>query len=213
MRGGNLAIAVLQDVGVCALQDAGTRACVALLRAQARSVFTKFTPATASFNADHFYIGIAQKSVEKPNGVRAATNTREQMRWQTLFRGENLFAGLAANDGLKITHHSGIRMRAEHGPEQIMRGAHIGDPVSHGFVDGVFQSAAAGINGDDLRAEQTHPCDIERLPRHVFRAHVDDAFEPEMRSDSGGSHAMLASAGFRDDARLADLQREQSLPD
>jgi len=92
MRGGDLAIAILQDVGVCALQDAGARACVALLRAQARSVFAEFTPATAGFDADHFYIGIAQKSVEKPNGVRAATNTREQMRWQTLFRGENLFA-------------------------------------------------------------------------------------------------------------------------
>src|SRR5882762_305189 len=115
MRGGDLAIAVLQNVGVCALQDARARACVARLRAQARSVFAKFTPATASFNADHFYIGIAQKSVEKPNGVRAATNTREQMRWQTPLCSENLLAGLAANDGLKITHHSGIRMRTKHG--------------------------------------------------------------------------------------------------
>src|SRR6267378_6446341 len=113
MRGGDLAIAVLQDVGVCALQDAGARACVALLRAQARSVFAEFTPAAAGFDADHFYINIAQKSMEKPNGVRAATNTREQMRWQTLFCGANLLAGFASNDGLKITHHGGIRMRAE----------------------------------------------------------------------------------------------------
>src|SRR6266404_7313031 len=139
MRGGNLAIAVLQDVGVCALQDAGARACVALLRAQARSVFAKFTPATAGFNADHFYISIAQKSMEKADGVRAATNTREQMRWQTLFRGENLLASFAADDGLKITHHSGIRMRTEHGAKQIVRGANVGDPVAHGFVDGIFQ--------------------------------------------------------------------------
>src|SRR6266404_3483571 len=124
MRGGNLAIAVLQDVGVCALQDAGTRACVALLRAQARGVLAEFTPATAGFNADHFYIGIAQKSVEKPDSVRAATDASEKMRRQTLFRGENLLAGLTANDGLKITHHSGIGMRAKHGPEQIVRGAH-----------------------------------------------------------------------------------------
>src|SRR6267142_7034204 len=118
MRGGDLTIAILQDVGVCALQDAGARACVALLRAQARGVLAEFTPAAAGFDTDHFHISIAQKSVEKPNGVRAATNTREQMRWQTLFRSENLLAGLAANDGLKIADHSRIRMRAEHGPEQ-----------------------------------------------------------------------------------------------
>src|SRR6267378_6315791 len=125
MRGGDLAIAILQDVGVCALQDAGARACVALLRAQARSVFAEFTPATASFNADHFYIGIAQKSVEKPNGVRAATDTGEKMRWQTLFRGENLLASFAADDGLKIADHGRIGMRAEDRAKQIVRGAHI----------------------------------------------------------------------------------------
>src|SRR5437899_2761186 len=127
MRGGDLAIAVLQDVGVCALQDAGARACVTLLRAQARSVFAKFTPATAGFNADHFYIGIAQESVEKPDSVRAATDAGEKMRRQALFCGDYLLAGLTADDGLEITHHGGIRMRTEHGAEEIVRGAHIGN--------------------------------------------------------------------------------------
>ena len=135
------------------------------------------------------------------------------MRGQTLFGGENLLAGFAADDGLKIADHRRIRMRAENGAEKIVRGADVGDPVAHGFVDGVFQGAAAGIDADDLRAEHAHARNVERLARHVFRAHVDDAFEAEMRGDGGGGDAVLACAGFRDDARLAHFYGEQALAD
>ena len=169
--------------------------------------------AAAGFDADHFHVGVAQKFVEEADGVRTAADAGEEMRGQALFRGEDLLAGFAADDGLKIAHHRRIRMRAEHGAEKIVRAAHIGDPVAHGFVDGVFQRAAAGIDADDLRAEHAHARDVERLARHVFRAHVDDAFEAEMRGDGGGGDAVLACAGFRDDARLAHFYRQQALAD
>ena len=104
-------------------------------------------------------------------------------------------------------------MRAQHRAEQIVRGADVGDPVAHGFVDGVLERAAAGIDADDFRAEQAHARDVEPLALHVFRAHVDDAFEAQMRGDGGRGNAVLARAGFGDDARLAHAHRQQSLPD
>ena len=73
-----------------------------------------------------------------------------KMRGQALFGGENLLAGFAADDGLKIADHRRIRMRAENGAEKIVRGADVGDPIAHGFVDGVFQGSAAGIDADDF---------------------------------------------------------------
>ncbi len=135
------------------------------------------------------------------------------MRGQALLGGENLLARFAANDHLKITHHRGVRMRAENGAEKIVRGSNVGDPIAHGFVDGVFERAAAGIDPHDLRAQHAHARDVERLARHVFRAHVDDAFEAEMRGDGGGSHSVLACARFRDDARLAHFHGQQALAD
>ena len=57
---------------------------------------------------------------------------------ETLFGGDNLLAGFAADDGLKIADHSGIRMGAEDGAEKIVSGANVGNPVAHGLVDGVF---------------------------------------------------------------------------
>ncbi len=65
----------------------------------------------------------------------------------------------------------------------------------------------------NLRAQHAHARNIERLTRHVFRAHVDDAFEAKMRGNSGGCDAVLAGAGLCNDARFAHSYGEQALAD
>ena len=60
------------------------------------------------------------------------------MRGQAFFGCEDLRAGFAADAGMKIADHCWIGMRTKNGAEKIVRGADIGDPVPHGFVDGVF---------------------------------------------------------------------------
>ena len=52
---------------------------------------------------------------------------------------------------------------------------------------------------------------LSALALHVFGAHVNDAFEAEARRHGGGGDAVLARAGFRDDARLAHAHGEQAL--
>ena len=69
------------------------------------------------------------------------------------------------------------------------------------------------VTADDLRAQQAHPEDIQPLPPHVFLAHVDDAVQPEQRARGGGRDAVLARAGFRDDALLAHAPGQQRLPE
>jgi hypothetical protein len=51
------------------------------------------------------------------------------------------------------------------------------------------------------------------LPLAIHRAHVDDAFHPEHGRDGGGGHAVLARAGFGDDARLAHAFGDERLAD
>ena len=89
----------------------------------------------------------------------------------------NLRPRLPSDDAMKIAHHGRIRMRSQHAAQQIMRGADIGDPVAHGFIDGVFQGARAGIHAANLGAQQTHAEDVELLAAHVLGAHVDHALE------------------------------------
>ena len=91
-------------------------------------------------------------------------------------------------------------MRAQRRAEQVMRVGDVGDPVAHGLADGVFQGAAAVGDGDDLRAQQAHAEDVEALAAHVLFAHVDGAVETEQRADGGRRDAVLARAGFGDDA-------------
>ena len=102
-------------------------------------------------------------------------------------------------------------MRAEHRAQQIVRGAHIGHPIAHGFVDRVLQRAAAGIHADHFRAQQAHARHVQPLPLHVFRAHVDHALHAEARRHGRRGHAVLPRAGLGDDAALAHALREQRL--
>ena len=213
VRGGDLAVFGLQDVGVGALENAGARSSKALVGGQAGSVFAQFVAAAAGFDANHSDGFVLEEFVEQADSVGAAADAGEKMRGQAIFGGENLRSGFAADAGVKIADHGRIRMRAEDRAEKIVRGADVGNPVAHGLVDGIFERATAGADADDFGAQHAHAGNVESLAGHVFGAHVDGAFEAEMRGDGGRGDSVLACAGFGDDARLLHLHGEEALAD
>ena len=112
---------------------------------------------------------------------------------------------------MKIAHHGRIGMRAERAAQQIMSCPDVGDPVAHGLADRVLQRLRAGGNAAHFRAEQPHAQDVQLLPLHVHVAHVDHALHAEQRADRRGGHAVLAGAGFGNDALLAHAPGQQAL--
>jgi hypothetical protein len=102
-------------------------------------------------------------------------------------------------------------MRPVSGAKNIMGVADIGDPIAHGFVDGFLERLLAGGDGDDFRAEHFHAEDIEFLPAAIHFAHVNDALEAEHGGDGGRGDAVLAGAGFGDDAGLAHAAGQENL--
>jgi hypothetical protein len=92
-----------------------------------------------------------------------------------------------------------------------VRGGNVGDPIPHGFTDGVFQGAAAGSNADDFGAEQAHAEDVQALAAHVFFAHINRAIETEEGADAGGGNTVLTGSGFGDDAVFIHAAGEQGL--
>ena len=74
MGGGDLAVIVLQHIGVSALEDAGSRAGETLVGGQARGVFAKTLAAAAGLDTNHFHVRVIEKFVEQADGVRAATD-------------------------------------------------------------------------------------------------------------------------------------------
>src|SRR6266404_315695 len=61
MRGGDLAVFILQDVRVGALQNARTRARESLVSGEARGVFAEAIAAATAFDANHFHVGVLQE--------------------------------------------------------------------------------------------------------------------------------------------------------
>ena len=125
---------------------------------------------------------------------------------------QDLLAGFLADDAMEVAHHRRVRMRSQHAAQQVVRGADVGDPVAHGFVDGVLQRARARLHAAHLGAQQPHAEDVELLPPHVFGAHVHHAFHAKQRADGRGGDAVLTGAGFGDDAMLAHAPGQQRLP-
>ncbi len=102
-------------------------------------------------------------------------------------------------------------MRAERAAEDVVRRAHIRDPVAHRLVDGVLQRSRTRADATHLRAQQAHPQNVQLLPAHVLLHHVDDAFEAQQRTHGGRGDAVLARAGLSDDALFAHAFCQQTL--
>ncbi len=201
----DLAELVLEDEAAGALEDADGAAL------EAGGVLFGEDPLAAGFDADHADGGVLEEGVEEADGVGAAADAGDEEVWEALFAFEDLAAGLVADHPLEVTDHDGVGVGAIGGAEDVVSGADMGDPVAHGLVDGFLEGLLAGLDGDDLRAEHFHAEDVEGLAFAVDGAHVDDALEAEHGGDGGGGDAVLAGAGFGDDAGFAHAAGEEDL--
>jgi len=62
-----------------------------------------------------------------------------------------------------------------------------------------------------LCTEKPHPENIERLPLHILRTHVDDALQPKTGAHGGGGDTVLTSPCLSNDALLPKSLGEQGL--
>src|ERR1051326_5616959 len=174
-------------------------------------MLSKLTAKSARFNTDHAHGSVLKRRVKHADRIRTAAHTGDQTVRQAAFLFQNLRARLASNHTLKVAHHHRIRMRAERAAEQVITVGNIRYPITQRLVDGILQSARSGIYLADLSTEQLHAKDIQRLPPHIFRAHIYDALQSEECTDRGRCNPVLTRAGFRDDALLAHAPRQQNL--
>ena len=94
-------------------------------------------------------------------------------------------------------------MGASDSTKEVMGGVHVGHPVAHCVVDCVFERPRSSLHGDDLRAEESHPGNIEGLSLSVDFTHVHNAAHTHQRGGGRGGNAVLARPCLRDQAGLA----------
>ena len=124
---------------------------------------------------------------------------------------QNLASGLLADDGLEPGHHLRKGMRPADRADNVVGAVHGGDPVAKGLVHGVLQGARAVRDRRHGGAQLFHPEHVGALPGHIFRAHVNRAFEAKARGHGGRRHAVLARPGLRDHPGLAHAPDQKPL--
>ena len=200
-----LAVLVLQDEGLRAVQHAGATAfdgCRVPRRVHA---------VAGRLDAVELDVGVVEEGVEHADRVRAAADARHDGVRKATDLLQELRPGLFADHLLEVAHHGGERMRSRGRAEDVVGRLDRGDPVAVGVVDRVLEGARARADGDHLGAEQAHAGDVERLALRVDLAHVDRAVEAEEGGRGRGRDAVLARAGLGDHARLAEALGQQRL--
>src|SRR5882762_11909684 len=123
-------------------------------------MFAQCRAAATGLDSNEFDFLVFEKVVEDTDRVGSSADAGDDGVRKFALGLANLRARFASNDAMEVAHHGRIGMRSEHAAEQIMRGANIGDPVAHGLVDGVFESARTGIDPANLGSKQSHAEDV-----------------------------------------------------
>ena len=156
---------------------------------------------------------LVNEPIETTEGIAAPAHARDDGIWQASGLIDDLLAGLAPDDRLKLPDHQRIRVRPEHRAQQVIGVTHTCDPVAHGLVDGVLERPAPRIHTGHGRTQEPHPEDVRLLPPHVLGTHEDLALETQQRAHRRCGHAVLSGAGFGDHPALSHPLGQQSLPE
>ena len=181
-------------------------------RGQTYGVLTRFDAVAAGFEPVQVDTGVIEEGVHDADGVRTTADaSANRIRMVDAVDVLELFLGLLADNLLEVTHDGWERVRPADRAEQVMRGLHVGDPVSQRFVDGVLENTRSLSYFDNLGTKQPHTRHVQRLAAGIDLTHVDAALEAEQCADRCGRDTVLTGAGLRDDAGLAHALDQQRL--
>ena len=176
-----------------------------------RRVLARIEAIARRLDADEAHALVFDKRIKQSHRVGAAADARDANVGQSAGLFQNLRARFLAGHRVKIAHHRRKRVRPDDAADNVMRVAHVGHPIAHRFVGGVFQGFRAARHGNDVGAQQFHAKHVERLAARVFFAHVNVATQTEQRGHGRRGDAVLTGARFGDEARFAHALRQQSL--
>src|SRR5690606_3092376 len=139
VRLGHLAVLVLQYIGAVAVQHTDRTSI------ERRRVPARFQAIAGRLDADEADVRLIDIGMENAHGIGAAPHRRNDVIWLAAGVLGHLLQAFVTDDRLEVTHHHGIGMWAGYGTNDVEGSLYIGDPVAHGFVQGIFERARAGI--------------------------------------------------------------------
>ena len=147
---------------------------------------------TGGLDAHEAGVGVDEPG-EDADRVRAPADAGIHPGGKPAVPGKDLFSGLCTDNRLEPGDHLGEWRRPAGGAKNIVRGVDIGDPVPEGLVDGILEGVGPGVHRHHLGAHEPHSDDVELLPPHVLRTHVNSALETEQGRrgrDQGRRHRL-----------------------
>mmetsp|Transcript_16412 Transcript_16412/g.33723 ORF Transcript_16412/g.33723 Transcript_16412/m.33723 type:complete len:384 (+) Transcript_16412:470-1621(+) len=154
------------------------------------------------------------KGVEGSDSVGSSSDTGNECIGELaiVFLHE-LFLDLLSDHALEVSDDGGEGVGSDCRTNEVVCVADVGDPVGHGFVDGVLEGALTGLDGDDLGTKRVHSEDVQLLALAIDGTHVHGTVQSKHGTDGGGGNTVLSGTGLGNDAGLADSLGKKGLAD
>ena len=165
------------------------------------------------FGTDQIHFGIVEEGVEHADGIGAAADAGDHCIRKAPVLCQHLGPRFGADHRVEIAHHARIRTRTGGSTDDVEGVLDVGHPITHGFVQGVFQGFRTRGDRHHLGAQQFHAEHVDGLALDIDRTHVNHAFQAQTRGHGGRGHAVLSGTGFGDNPGLAHALGQHGLTD
>ena len=166
---------------------------------------------SCGLHAHNAHLFIVNKRMKHANGIGSAAHAGHNCIRKLAGFFHHLGACFTAYDALQFTHQQRKRMRPRSRAKAVMGCFLAAYPGAQGFVNGVLEGARAAFHRVHGGAEQLHAHDVGSLALHVFRPHIDGAFQPQPGRRGRRGNTVLARPCFSHQSRLAHMSGKQGL--
>mmetsp|Transcript_11586 Transcript_11586/g.20582 ORF Transcript_11586/g.20582 Transcript_11586/m.20582 type:complete len:366 (+) Transcript_11586:390-1487(+) len=201
----NLSIFILEQKGTGAMEHTG------LTKRQGSAVVFSSHTFSSRFDTENSNFLVVDKGVEHSNSVGSSSDASDNYIGQLADLLQRLVLGLTANYRLEVTYDGGERVRADCTANNVVRGAHVRNPVTHSFVNRVLEGLGAARNTNYLCTENLHTENVECLSPHVFFTHVNSTVQVEKSTCGGSCYTVLTSSSLRDNTLLTNATCNKAL--
>ena len=131
----------LQHLAICVLEQHRARAVddAEAARRKRRGMAARGDAVARGLNGGKPYGRLADEPTEQPDRVRPTANAGDDEVGQPTLCASDLRRCLVTDHALEVAHDRGIRVRTHRRAEDVVRVGDVGDPVTHGLVDGVLE--------------------------------------------------------------------------
>mmetsp|Transcript_7034 Transcript_7034/g.10743 ORF Transcript_7034/g.10743 Transcript_7034/m.10743 type:complete len:219 (-) Transcript_7034:1434-2090(-) len=207
MRGCNLSSCFLKEICLSSVENSWCS------HGKSCRMVSTINPISSRFYTNKSNPLIVFERVEHSDSVRPTSDACKNCVRKLPCLLKHLFPRFTPDDRLEITNNFWKRVRSNCRSNKIVGRSNIRHPITHGFVDRIFQCARSRINCNNFCTQHLHSENIKGLTLDICCTHIHDTFHLELCASCSCCNSMLSCSCFSNDPLFSQSFCKKCLAD